>query len=359
LHQYKTKLEELVEIRTKDFLRSEKRFKQLIEQMDDWVWQVDAEGNYTYSSPSVHKMLAYNVDEILPMNLFGLVIESEKENARKMFFEHAAGKTPVTGFEKTVQDKDGRLKVLETSATPVINEKNKLVGYFGVDRDVTERKNMEKKIVKTIIETESNERERFAKDLHDGLGTSLSGIRMYLNILQREQLDSKKRLEFLEKTIRLIEEAAASSRQIANNIRPHELNELGLVVGIESLVEKIAGSGDLTINLKTKYYSLAIDKDVELVLFRVVSELINNTIKHANAKNISINLFNSQKLLFLVYSDDGAGFDVDEKLFNQKDGMGLGNIVARIKSLRGKCDIAAVKGSGMDCTIELNIENII
>ena len=180
---------------------------------------------------------------------------------------------------------------------------------------------MERKIVKTIIETEEKERNRFAKDLHDGIGALLSGIKMYLNLIMSGKVDETQKENLFVQTKELIGQAVSNAREIANNIKPHVLSHFGLAVSIKSFCEKISHSGQINIIFDSEGFSLKLEDDIELIFFRIVNELINNTLKHAHAQNSHIKLYNDEDSLFLNYSDDGIGFDVQNELKNTDKGM--------------------------------------
>ena len=245
---------------------------------------------------------------------------------------------------------------LEVRCVIIFGSKGGVKGLRGIARDVTEKVNLERKVIKAVLETEEKERNRFAIELHDGLGATLSGINMYLNTIVSGDLDDDMKQDLIHKSHELIKQAAASTREIASDIRPYVLNEFGLVVSIESLSERFSATNELVIDLKTSKFAIEISKDVELILFRVISEMINNTIKHANADSIFINLFNEDNKIFLIYQDNGVGFVYEEYLDDDSNGMGIQNILTRIKSLGGKIEFsAATGGKGFKTYIEFEV----
>ncbi len=119
--------------------KSNKKFKDLVEITTDWVWEVDAEGNYTYASPKVRDLLGYQPDEIIGRTPFDLMPAEEAKRIGRIFNAIVAEKDAFCGLENTNRHKDGHLVVLETSGIPILDEKGKLQGYRGIDRDITER----------------------------------------------------------------------------------------------------------------------------------------------------------------------------------------------------------------------------
>jgi len=124
-------------------LESEKKFKNLVEATSDWIWECDKEGLYTYASPRIKNLFGYEVSEVLGKTPFDLMPEEERVKLGKFFKEKLAKKEAFYGLENTCRHKDGHLVNIETSAVPVFDDEGQLKGYRGIDRDITERKNME------------------------------------------------------------------------------------------------------------------------------------------------------------------------------------------------------------------------
>lgn len=215
------------------------------------------------------------------------------------------------------------------------------------------RRQTEKMFLNTIIQTEEKERKRFAKDLHDGLGPLLSTVKMSVSSLAQMKHDDISR-EIVENTEIVINEAIKSLKEISDNLSPHILNNFGLVRALNNFSNKINVARTIKINLESDLKDERFDSNVEVVLYRVVCELINNTIKHAKAKKIDISLTKDGEYLTIVYKDDGKGFDVS-KVIDQPTGTGMGfsNIYSRINSLKGEIKIESEHKKGTFVTIKV------
>lgn len=123
-----------------DLRKSEEKFRSLVESVSDWIWEVDAEMHYTYASPRVREMLGYAPEEILGKTPWELMSKEEAERVRVEIQRFIRAKRPFSNLENWNLRKDGRLVLLETSGTPLIDCDGNLIGYRGVDRDITERK---------------------------------------------------------------------------------------------------------------------------------------------------------------------------------------------------------------------------
>ena len=215
-----------------------------------------------------------------------------------------------------------------------------------------QRQLLNKRILTAVLRTEEKSRSRFAKDLHDGLGPLLSSARMSLSALQRESLPADQQ-EIIGNTTYVIDEAIRSLREISNNLSPHVLNDFGLARGVQNFIDKSAAMHDVKIRFTTNLRTERYDTDVEVILYRVICELINNSLKHSGCRAINLSLSQNGSELALDYSDDGRGFNPQAMM---DCGMGLSNIASRINSLGGTFDIASAKGKGMRAAIRVNTQ---
>ncbi len=219
------------------------------------------------------------------------------------------------------------------------------------------RRQTEKMFLNTIIQTEEKERKRFAKDLHDGLGPLLSTVKMSVSSLSQMKKDEASR-EIVENTEIVINEAIKSLKEISDNLSPHVLNNFGLVRALNNFSNKINITKTIRINLESNLKDERFDSNVEVVLYRVVCELINNTIKHAKAKKIDISLTKADDYLTIVYQDDGKGFNVARVIEQPaSSGMGFSNIYSRINSLKGEINIESEHKKGTWVTIKVKMHD--
>jgi len=128
---------------------SEDRFQSLVETSSDWIWEVDKNGIYTYVNPQVQNVLGYSANEILGKSLFDFISPDEIERIQKIFIEVIENKKQISGLEKRCLHKSGRLITLEVSAVPVLSSNDELLGYRGINRDITDRKQVEEELRKS------------------------------------------------------------------------------------------------------------------------------------------------------------------------------------------------------------------
>ena len=227
---------------------------------------------------------------------------------------------------------------------------HKLFKY--IDRLNRQRQLLNKRILTAVLRTEEKARSRFSKELHDGLGPLLSSARMSLSALSREERSADQR-EIIDNTTYVIDEAIRSLREISNNLSPHVLNDFGLARGVQNFIDKSAAMHDAKIRFTTNLRTERYDTDIEVILYRVICELINNSLKHAACTSINLSLSQNGSELALDYTDDGRGFNPQAMM---DCGMGLSNIASRINSLGGTFDISSSKGKGMRAAIRVNTQ---
>jgi signal transduction histidine kinase len=213
--------------------------------------------------------------------------------------------------------------------------------------DLTEKKRRvyERRILNAVLRTEEKERQRFSKELHDGLGPLLSSAKMSVSALDKMDVDPKQK-ELIANTYLVIDEAVRSLRELANNMNPNILTGFGLARAVNSFINKLSAFSKTKVHFSTNLKEQRFDPDVEVILYRVICELINNSLKHAAAEHINLAILLTGDEISILFDDDGAGF-VPEEVLNRPDGgMGLSNIFSRISSLKGEIEIDSAPGEG-------------
>ena len=206
------------------------------------------------------------------------------------------------------------------------------------------RSETEKRVLSAVIRTEEQERQRFAKELHDGLGPLLSVIKMLLSgFAQNNSPEVNEKIKGNLK--QAVDEAIESVREISANISPHILNNFGLKDAVTSFVKKLRPNERIKIRFDTNIEKRRFSYNVEVIMYRVICELINNTLRHAEATEVNISLQVSDDTLRLEYADNGMGFDVEQA--ESDGGMGLNNMRYRLQSGNGDIEIESEEGKGM------------
>lgn len=224
---------------------------------------------------------------------------------------------------------------------------------FHVDRITLQRRMLENKLMTAVLRTEERSRAEISRELHDGLGPLLSSAKMSISAISKDGMTEKDRAT-LRNTAAVIDEAIRSLREISNNLSPHILNNFGLARGIRNFVERVAALHDIDIEFSTRLREERFDSNVEVIIYRVACELINNSLKHSECKHIEVELVVRDNRLILKYKDDGKGFTPSEVA---DSGMGISNINSRISSLGGIIKLDSRVGNGMSAYVEVSLDN--
>ena len=212
-----------------------------------------------------------------------------------------------------------------------------------IDRLMYQRSIFSKRLLSAVLRAEERSRSQFAKELHDGMGPLLSSAKMSLSAISIKDMSSEQQ-EILRNTRFVIDEAIRSVREISNNMSPQVLVDFGLARGVQNFLSRIQSLHSIDIVFETNLLDERFDNDIEVVLYRVVCELINNSLKHSGCTNIKVSLMHNAGALELKYSDNGCGFNPQSVISN---GMGLSNITTRIDSLNGELNIISAPNEGM------------
>nr|MBP9739259.1 sensor histidine kinase [Chitinophagaceae bacterium] len=202
-----------------------------------------------------------------------------------------------------------------------------------------------------ILAAEEKERKRIASDLHDGIGQMMSAVKMNLSSLAYKLTSlTPQEAALLEKTMALTDESCKEVRTVSHNMMPNALLKSGLSSAIKTFVDKIDHK-KLKVNLHSEGLDNRLPDTVEIVLYRVIQETVNNVIKHAKANQLDIAIIKDVDGLSCTIEDNGIGFNFNDK--NLTEGIGLKNIQARITYLQGTVEWDAVPNKGTLVSIHI------
>ncbi|QTE24138.1 sensor histidine kinase [Polaribacter cellanae] len=211
--------------------------------------------------------------------------------------------------------------------------------------------NHQKEIIESIIITQEEERKRIAQDLHDDISSKLNVINLNANLLKDGELKHEEYSTINNTILETTGKTLESARKIAHNLLPPILDKFGLKDAIEELADSFSNSRKINIKYNLEYTKAYLIPEKELHLFRIVQELINNSVRHGKAKNSILNINCTSKSLLFTYSDDGCGFDVKSQ--HHQKGLGMKNIESRIAILKGNYAIETALNKGFKITITI------
>lgn len=203
--------------------------------------------------------------------------------------------------------------------------------------------------LQSMIAGQEAERTRIARDLHDGLGGLFSTVKMYFSSLGQDAPALKDNPLFI-KSFELADTASVELRRIAHNLMPEVLMKLGLINAIQDLCNTINAGRLLSITVQSYGMEKRLPENMEIMLFRIVQELLNNIIKHSQATEVIIQFNKHSDRLSITIEDNGRGFNIDE--VDTKNKAGIGTIKSRVNYLNGKLNIDSKQGVGTTVAME-------
>ena len=334
---------------SKKLANTEERFQKLFDSTGDDIFVTDVNEKIVEVNKAACETLGYDRSELLGMKITEIKTGKYAPyvgNNRKIIYE-----TGSLTFESEHVTKRGEIIQVEFTSRLVSYGKEKYI--LSVVRNISKRNEAERQILSAVIRGEEKERQRFAREMHDGLGPLLSALKLYVNELGSATTKDQERITLINQSNELIDEAVNATRTISNNLMPTIIHSFGLVKAVEKFCEKINNTGQIKIDFVSENIVNKLDTNLELILYRIISELINNTIKHAHADNINILLINNDNRISLFYKDDGVGFVVNDVLLSDSKGTGLKNIISRVKSINGTYSFISEPNSGFTIKIEI------
>ncbi|MEO5562101.1 MAG: ATP-binding protein, partial [Chitinophagaceae bacterium] len=205
-----------------------------------------------------------------------------------------------------------------------------------------------------VLKGEEQERSRLAKDLHDGLGGMLSGIKYSFQTMKGNLIMTPDSQQAFERSMDMLDSSIQEMRRVAHNMMPEALVKFGLDTALVDFCNDINQSGALQVNYQSIGMENAIiEQTTAITIYRIVQELINNTMKHAAAKTAIIQVSKTDSEISITVEDDGKGFNPE--ILQRANGIGWNNIQSRVEYLKGKLDVQSTPGKGTSVHIELGI----
>ncbi len=287
-----------------------------------------------FSSMPVSKLIGKEIDKIFRTTTDDL---QDKKGLAHMMSEAVLNNHSV---EIQVQNLKGVTWYFLVRGSKILYKGKDAVMY--ILTDITENKNVEQYILKKIIETEENERRRFASDLHDDLGPLLSAVKLRLGLMEN-LINSPELGENVAISNELMGLIVEKIRTLSQNIAPNILENLGLEAAVRELTRRLLMQNGIALEFSSDLEKIRFPQPVELHYYRIISELINNSLKHSDADLIHIDLHSANNSLELVYFDNGKGYNPQE-LLKKQSGIGLHNIFNRVNLIKGSLHFQQVNG---------------
>lgn len=205
----------------------------------------------------------------------------------------------------------------------------------------------QRRLMQAVVSAQEEERRHLASELHDGIGSLISAGKLYLKKIESStSLQASRPL--LSEAGNILDESMRTMRELSSNLSPASLQRYGLVAALEDLCQRVAKLDTHTIVFQSHGEEVRLSDETESSLFRIAQELINNTLKHAKAKNISLSVRFLPDHLQFLYNDDGQGFDLKAPQPGSSKSFGLINIESRAQLMDAQLVLDSSPGEGMN-----------
>ena len=331
---------------------SEARWRSIFEHADDLIMTVNSEGyilsvNDYAEIPKDVKWAGRTIEEVMSP-------ENAKNSMELINTVFSTGK-PLKTKLKIMEEKDGSIHNYGLALSPIFYG-SRIISVICIARNINEEKAFEKYHREALIEGQENERMRVSQELHDGLGQLFTAIKLNLQHL-KSGLDNEGLTSGLNDRVQALEEnigvAITEVKNISRNLTPDVLRHFGLKPAIEDLVVKWNSTVDLKISLELVDMNERFSAELEKALFRMCQELLTNSIRHASAKHVYVQVINHGNSIVLMVEDDGIGFDPK----SISSGLGLRNIWSRAEVFEGQVEIDSGPNKGTVTTVEIPLSN--
>lgn len=326
-------------------LESENKYRNVFEKSSDCLFIVSREGKIQEINDAGMRLFKLTKSTLRSKSFFDLIANNEE---RELFMQDLNIKDSLVDVKLRITDQNHNMINCLVSITKTLNQAGEITGYQGIVKDISQQREIENLVIRTVTDTQEKERNRIAKDLHDSLGQKLSGIKFHLEALKAMQknLNDKRYLNILNRSNEALNDAIEELSNISFNIMPGTLQNFGLSHAIKELCSKLKIGTQIKFDVSIDGDFPDVDKGLEITIFRIVQEFINNSIKHGSPTRITVKM--SAALIpdniLVALKDDGVGFEMGKA--PQYKGMGLKNMKSRVESYNGTLKIDSMKGLG-------------
>lgn len=334
---------------------SEAQYRRIVETTSEGVWLVDTEGRTTFVNERMAEMLGYSVAEMVGRLATEFVPDELQEETAGRIVQQGQGLWPQV--DTRCVRKDGSPLWVFVSATPVRDAEGQVTGVLAMVSDISARKQAEmalqasaerlRTLSRQLLELQESERRHLARELHDELGQSLTLLKINLGTVTSGQLDPALAAT-LQDGIALADQMLQQVRDLSLDLRPSVLDDLGLKEALNWYVERFATRSGVSVKLALSLSGERFSPRLETAVFRVVQEALTNSVRHAGAQQIEVDVHRSGNKLHLSIHDNGCGFDVEDARRRAVQGQSVGimGMEERVLLAGGDFEIQSLPGNG-------------
>jgi len=336
----------------------EQDYRYFFDNASDAIWIHDLDGNILYANKAAERLTGYTDEGLVGVNINKLMPTTQaQETNRRIHRRLLKGEEIEQPYEQRITKKDGSIAILKMAASVFISE-DKVKGIQHIARDVTEERRSQENMryyVQEIIKAQEDERKRIARELHDDVSPSL-----LLLIQQIDAISSSSRhklpdwlISKMEALRRQTVEGLESLRRIAQDLRPRILDDLGLPAALEWMTDNLVISYGIEAQVEVKGKEYELPSEVQLLLFRIAQEALNNIRRHAQATYTLVTVEFAPNKTTLTIRDNGKGFLLKEKIDHMPatGKLGLAGMQERAQLLGGSLTIKSQPGKGTVITV--------
>jgi PAS domain S-box-containing protein len=324
----------------------------------DVIWDWDLETNKIRRTGGYNNLFGYEMTDRFADHNFEKIHKEDRAHAMQSIKDFLKKNDSRWQLEYKFLCEDGSYKIVIDQAYIIRDKNGKAVRVIGSIQDVTEERELQKQVliteiqkkkdvVNAVIDAQEKERNELSAELHDNVNQLLAASILYLKTAKKQEVIDE---NLVSQSLDHVEKAINELRNISHNLTPADLKMNGLAAALKVLAVKLHIPKSFEVTLKIgKLNEKKLDKTLQLTVYRVVQEVINNILKHANATKIIIHLREADNNLLLTVTDNGKGFD----LLKIKKGLGITNIFNRAENFGGSAEITSTPGNG--CTWHLKI----
>jgi PAS domain S-box-containing protein len=343
--------------------RSEAKYRELVQNTNSIIVRYDPLGNIRFFNEYARKFFGFPEREIIGQNILGSIIPWRSSSGRDYrslmmdFLKHPE-RYPTNELENI--RRNGSRAWIAWTNKPVRNKTGRVVEILSVGVDVTQRKQAQDQVqflTHQLIKAQENERLKISRDLHDHIAQDLSTLKISLETLFRDQpADITAKVSQLSD---ILQRSIASVRDMAYDLRPPGLDQLGLVKTLVLYCEDFSKSNSVEVDFAAAAVDeLDLEYETEINIYRLIQEALNNIKRHAGANRVTIRLVASSPDIVIRVKDNGKGFDVNDRRNRalKEKRMGLQSMVERVRLLDGKISIQSKPSKGTYILIEIPLK---
>ncbi|MBN2076760.1 MAG: PAS domain S-box protein [Dehalococcoidales bacterium] len=347
-------LEDITERRVVEdaLFESEQSYRALFESAYDAIWVHNMDGIILTANDALSVLCGYPLEELVGMNVKQFIgNESDIKLARKVKKKLLSGGRIDAPYEMNLVRKDGT-KLITIITTNLVIVENDVKAFQNTARDVTNEKRMEENLryyLQQITRAQEEERKRIARELHDDTAQLLLSLSRQLdNFVRNEDNYSPEQISLLKDIQEQVNRGVQSVHRYAQDLRPSLIDDLGLMAALRSLVKRAQEYNGIVINMEVVGEERRLPSEVELLMYRVIQEALNNVWKHSRATESHIDITFSGKQVDVSISDNGIGFEFSETIDDlaQTGKLGLIGMQERARLLGATLSFDSAPGKG-------------